>query len=294
MKKTSKVLSALLVLAMIACMSAVSAIPASAASKARYIVLAIDTSGSTSSSLNNNSGKTTLDAEKEYAKKFVRANLNLADDVNKEDRIAIIQFEYDAARVVDFTNDVDALDKGIDSLGYGGSTNFYDMFELVNEVYDEAAKTKDFGRALFICSDGLPYGGQSLSTYEYTYSDYYDYEYANAALKYDRENIWTAPTAVYTLGAYNSMGSELKFAERFMKDLCFAPGYSQIITTDELMVVLPPTVATESPEEPEPAGDNIPKSPKTGVENNYAAMIAVLAVSGIGAFALTKKSKKED
>lgn len=294
MKKTSKVLSALLVLAMIACMSAVSAIPASAASKARYIVLAIDTSGSTSSSLNNNRGKTTLDAEKEYAKKLVKANLDPAVDVNKQDRIAVINFDSNAYRVVDFTNDIDALNQGIDSLDYRGTTNFYDMFELVNTIFSEAAQTKDFSRALYVCSDGLPYGGKTLQTYEYTKNDYYDYDYANAALKYDRDVIWTAPTAVYTLGAYNSMGDELDFAQRFMKDLCHAPGYSQIITTDELMVFDPIVIITETPEEPAPADDGTPKSPKTGVENNYAAMLAVLAVSGFGAFALTKKSKKED
>lgn len=294
-----KMLSALLVFALVACMSAMCMVPASAASKrtARYIVLAIDISGSTSDKISN--GMTTLEAEKVYAKKFVRKNLGLADDVNKEDRIAIISFESRAHKIVDFTNDIDELDKGIDELKWIGGTNFYDMLVLANEVFDEAAKTKSFGRSLFIASDGIPQSGQSLTNYEYTSADHsYCYRYANAALKYDRENIWTVPTSVYTLGAYNTTGKELEFAKRFMQDLCFAPGYAQIITSDELPVIEAINTKLTTPDVPDPqpvdtdTKDDTPKSPKTGVEHNYAVMFALVLVSGAGVVLLSKKSKE--
>jgi Ca-activated chloride channel homolog len=99
------------------------------------ITLAIDTSGSTFKD---------IALEQNASKKFVHAILR------QQDQMSLIEFATDVRLVVDFTNKVPLLDRGLGSLRLGDATALYDAIYLGSQ-----GLTRKSGRkVLVLVSDG--------------------------------------------------------------------------------------------------------------------------------------------
>lgn len=294
-----KIISTAAALAMTACLAATAAVPALAAPAAartpRYTVVTLDISGSMRYTDDN--GVSRMEAEKDAAKKFCDSVLKDASD-----KMAVVAFDDEATQVCEFTNDLNALHDAIDKLDWDGGTDFTAAFQLSKDVLDkEAAKGVTFERNIVFCSDGLPEYGEELETYEYTAEDdqtYYGiYRYANAALKYDNEQV-KPDTTVYTIGFYTDMTDEEKeFPTRIMKDL--SSGGSSIASNPEELVeqfnkVASQITAVETPD-PEPASqteETYVKSPQTSdaaAKTVFGAGAAVVMLGALAAFSARKK-----
>lgn len=177
--------------------------------KPKYTVLALDVSSSMSI---QSDGVSRLDAEKAAAEKFCKTALT-----NESDKIAVITFGSDVEIACDFTNDKKKLNETIESIEALGATNVTGALEKTKELFDN--QSDDFQKNLVLCSDGCPLGGPLLEEYEYTYDDYDNYQYANAALQYDDVNL-KSDTKIYTIGFFDKLeGKEEEFAPRFMLDI---------------------------------------------------------------------------
>lgn len=295
-----KIVSTAAALAMTACLAATAAVPALAAPARtpRYTVVALDVSGSMD--ITDDKGVSSLQYEKDAAKSFCDSVLK-----NEDDKIAIVKFDDSASQVCEFTNDLDLLHKSIDELETWGGTDFTTAFQASKSVLDtEAAKGVKFERNIVFCSDGLPEYGETLDTYEYTAEDLGDtfysdiYLYANAALKYDNEQV-KPDTTVYTIGFYTTMtDEEKKFPTRLMKDL--SSGGSSIASTPEELVeqfnkFAEDITAVETVDEA-PAAEEATyvKSPQTSDAASRTVVGAGAAVVMLGAVAAFAAKKKEN
>ncbi len=111
-----------------------------------HLTLAIDTSGSTAKDL-------TL--EQSAAKHFIHALMR------QQDQMSLIGFATDVRLLVDFTNQVSRLDRGLGSLRVGDATALYDAIYLGSQ----SLAKKDGRKVLILVSDG---GDTAKST---TYSE---------------------------------------------------------------------------------------------------------------------------
>lgn len=293
-----KIVSTAAALAMTACLAATAAVPALAAPVAaartpRYTVVTLDISGSMSDT--DDKGVSALQYEKDAAKSFCDSVLK-----NNDDKIAVVAFDDSASKVCDFTNNLDTLHKAIDDLDYYGSTDFSEAFQVSKNVLDEeAAKGVKFERNIVFCSDGVPCDGDYLREYEYTVEDAWVYDYANAALKYDNEQV-KPDTTVYTIGFYTNMTEEdKKFPARLMKDL--SSGGSSIASSPEELVeqfnkFAEDITAVETPLEPTPAEETTTyvKSPQTSDAASKTVVGAGAAIVMLGAVAAFAAKKKEN
>ena len=99
------------------------------------ITLAIDTSGSTFKDLN---------LEQSASKKFVHALLR------QQDHMSLIEFATDVRLLVDFTNKIQLLDRGLGSLRVGDATALYDAIYLGSQ----GLAKKEGRKVLVLVSDG--------------------------------------------------------------------------------------------------------------------------------------------
>jgi pimeloyl-ACP methyl ester carboxylesterase len=210
-------------------MSALSASPLSRARVApavtkRYTVLVLDRSGSMYG--------TPMSAMKQSALVFCDAVLQ----ADGENYVAVVAYDDNASILCNFTADYTTLQSVLSSISDRYATNTNDGLvkadNLLSAVPDEDGVVKN----ILLLSDGMPNWGSYTSTGRYTYSDYYDYAYANAAY-----NTATALKDkgyyIYTLGFFHSLyGSELTFARRFMSDLQNA-GYYDVVNPGDLEFV---------------------------------------------------------
>ena len=185
----------------------------------RYVVLAIDVSGSMYGE--------PLSAMKVAARRFCEQVLNTTTNTH----LAITTYTGSSSTLCGFTRDLTVLTNVISGLTDQGMTNHHagltESDELLQTI-TKAGVVKD----IVIMSDGLPNQGPYNYQGAYTYNDYYDYEYANAALQYAQQ-LHDSYT-IYSLGFFHSLyGSDLIFGRRFMKDLANG-GYWEVTDPDEL------------------------------------------------------------
>lgn len=186
--------------------------------EARYVTLVLDRSGSMSG--------TPMTTMKASAINFCESLLNAEGD----NYIALVPYGYSATVSVDFTDDLDILTTGINSLSAYGGTNISDGLTkaqgLLADIDDNHKKI------LLLLSDGIPESGSTSSTGKYTTSDHSSaYRYANVAYEI-AESMWST-TEIYTLGFFHSLsGTSYDFAIGFMSDLANVRSYNVVDPED--------------------------------------------------------------
>lgn len=185
----------------------------------RYIVLAVDVSGSMS-------GRP-ISATRVAALRFCEQALESTSNTY----IAVVSYESYAYTRCDFTRDINVLSSAISGIRASGGTSHYDGLYRANDLLEKIT-VPGASKNIVIMSDGLPQSGPTSSTGPYTRSDYYYYRYANAAVNYARE--LHKKYTIYSLGFFHSLyGSDLAFGRRFMQDLGNG-GYWEVDDPDEL------------------------------------------------------------
>lgn len=116
--------------------------------KKTEIFLIIDESGSMNSKIKNET-ITRRDVVRSASKTLVNDILNNHENV----KIGIIKFESQVKMTSELSNDIDKLNKAIDTYNGGGRTNLYDALVLANDSF---SKDKDTNKLVVILTDGLP------------------------------------------------------------------------------------------------------------------------------------------
>lgn len=276
-----KIISLMLCIVLAVSCAAMAVVSASADTKPRYVALVLDVSGSM-----RNGYPTRLSSEKEAALSFCKTTLS-----TQGNKIAVVVFGSGASVICEFTDDIDLLTEKINGISASGSTNFYDAFETSKALLDEEqAKGVDFQRNIVLCSDGIPESGKWLKEYAYTRADNSScYDYANAALKFDNEEV-KHNTHVYTIGFYQGLsGNNLEFAKRFMKDLSTS-GSVIVDNSDDLIDAFNDfaneIIKDETPDTPDKPSNNTSDSNNSGTSSNttnsaQANTVAMLSAQAI-------------
>ena len=268
-----------------------------------YTVLILDNSGSMW-------GEPII-AQRDAAKKFCADTL--ADTTDSSHKFAVITLDSSTVVKTDFTNDLATLNAAIESTSANGSTNYTDALktaaQLLSKVSTNALKN------IVICSDGLPYGGDTSTTGPYTYSEYYDYEYANAAYTLAQE--LKKDYDIYTLGFFHGLsGDDLEFGRKYMKDVAsFDSSYAEVTDVNDLesvfaevagnavkykkvgsvtkLVDVNVTEGDPAQAKKETAKTSDQDSPKTGDNNHNAMLITFIFVALAGAV-VSAKARRTD
>lgn len=194
-----------------------------ASNVSRYTVLVLDVSGSM--------GGTPMATLKTAAKKFCEQVLK----ADGENHVAITTYSDDAKTICDFTENLTTLQDSIETIGATNMTNITSGLELADTLLSTIKDTENTKKNVLLLSDGLPNEGTTLTTGNYSSSDYAGYEYANATFKAASTlKAKKEPVSIYTLGFFHSLyGDNLAFGQRFMKDLQNA-GYYDVVDTADL------------------------------------------------------------
>ena len=269
-----------------------------------YTVLILDTSGSMYGE--------PIKAQREAANKFCEDTIG--NDKNSNHKFAVITLDTETEVLSNFTNDLTKLKAAIDLTTDNGSTNYSDALRKAAELLSKVSA--DAVRNIVICSDGNPYGGEQSTTGKYTFDEYYDYAYANAAyaiaedIKKDYE--------IYTLGFFHSLsGDDLAFGRKYLKDIAsYDSNYAEVNKADDLQQVFADVAGnavsykkvssvtkdveinvTESKpvkaEAKTAAKANDQDSPKTGDSNHNVMLISIIFIALAGA-AVSAKAKRTD
>lgn len=186
----------------------------------RYTALILDTSGSMSG--------TPAQKQKEAAIKFCEAMLN----AKGSNYICIIRLNSSSSLGLAFTDNLNDLETYISKIPASGGTNINQALTVADSQLSSITET-DAIKNIVLCSDGLPESGSYTYSGRYTSSDYYDYEYANAA--YNTAESMKPRYSIYSLGFFHSLsGSDLAFGKTFMNDIQNA-GYYEVTDPDELV-----------------------------------------------------------
>lgn len=187
----------------------------------RYTVLVLDRSGSMYG--------TAMNAMKQSAIRFCYDVLK----ADGENYVAVVAYDTNASIISDFTSSFTTLERLINNIYPLSMTNTNAGLEVADELLSAIPSDTGVIKNILLLSDGMPNAGAYSSSGRYTYSDYYDYGYANATYN-------TATTLkekeyyIYTLGFFHGLwNQELSFARRFMKDLQNA-GYYDVTDPNDL------------------------------------------------------------
>ncbi|MGH4120756.1 cell wall-binding repeat-containing protein [Clostridium sp.] len=192
-----------------------------ASNVSRFTVLVLDVSGSMVG--------TPMSTLKIAAKKFCEQVL----EADGENHVAITTYSDYAETICEFTEDLTTLQSSIDTIDATYMTNITSGLQLADDLLSEIPDTEGTKKNVLLLSDGLPNEGTSLSTGNYSSSDYAGYGYANAAFEI-ATTLKAKGNSIYTLGFFHSLYNDnLVFGQRFMKDLQNA-GYYDVVDTDNL------------------------------------------------------------
>ena len=184
----------------------------------RYAVLILDTSGSMSG--------TPCTVQKQAAIKFCESMLSASG----KNYIAIVKLNTTSSVGLDFSDDLDALMRYINSIPASGGTNINEALTVSDNLL--ASVPKEAVKNVILCSDGLPESGSTSYAGPYTSNDGSDYTYANAV--YNTATLLKERYNIYTLGFFHSLsGSELAFGKKLMNDSQNA-GYYEVTNPDDL------------------------------------------------------------
>ncbi len=103
------------------------------------VVLLIDSSGST----------------EETQSAIRRAALHFARSLSPEDQVAIITFNYEAALILDWTNDISKIETAVESIYAKGSTVLNDALYV---TFDQLLKDVPGKKAVILLTDGIDTG----------------------------------------------------------------------------------------------------------------------------------------
>ena len=178
--------------------------PASTSSHAptfRYnTVLAIDCSGSMNGydPITNNSVSSEFDG-KYYARSCqrIKAAQEFINNMNKDDRAAIVLFDSNANIITPMTNDLYSLRLGLQSVYSSGGTNFYAALQKSYEVFEGNMDESYVYNRIILLSDGED--GDSYNTNRLLQTIY------GEDSKDKRKSV-----KIYTIGLGNSYDSNLK------------------------------------------------------------------------------------
>jgi len=190
----------------------------------RYTVLVLDVSGSMAG--------LPLSTLKSAVHKFCEDILKAKGD----NYVAVITYAASAKLLSDFTNDIERLKSGINSLSASGDTNMNDGLQMADSLLNSIPEDEGVIKNILLFSDGLPNRGSTSSEGPYSSSEYTDYRYANAVYK-TAEAIKNKGYSLYTIGFFHLLsGKNLSFARKFMEDLQ-NEGYYNITSIEELEFV---------------------------------------------------------
>lgn len=174
------------------------------------VVLVIDLSNSMS-----NDGTTRLSDTKTAAKAFVKNFIGESGTTNEKRRVAIVTFHNYATRALEFTGNVDSINKKIDSLktpkqinpydDTNGGTNTEAGFETAKEVADDAVRTGN--EYVIFLTDGVPTFRNTRNGYTNdnsgTKTSYNEYVAAVTAAG----DLTKSVKGIYTIGLLNGYGT---------------------------------------------------------------------------------------
>lgn len=134
------------------------------------VILVVDTSGSMNEE-KKVSGvlKTKLSKVQEDCENLIRLNLN-----DKNNHIALINFDTDSNIVSDFTNDKELLVNRLKSLQATGNTNYYQALVNVDSILSNYQGDSDHDLVVLFLTDGYPNvdASNNLSQYNYLKKKY--------------------------------------------------------------------------------------------------------------------------
>ena len=188
-------------------------------SEPRYIVLAIDNSGSMSG--------TPMAATKLAARRFCEQALESTDNTY----ISIVTYSDSSQTVIGFSKDLSRLTQAISGLRLGNMTSHCAGLQQADRLLS-GITVPNARKSIVLMSDGLPNRGATSYSGPYYSWDYGSYGYANGT--YDYAKKLHSKYAIYTLGFFHSLyGSNLSFGRRFMKDIANG-GYWEVTDPDDL------------------------------------------------------------
>lgn len=130
----------------------------------RDIILVIDNSTSMNDNLRNDTSNTSkMNAIKTNAQELIRNTLD-----NQDSQISLISFASDAEIVVPFSNDVEELSRGLESIEAFGSTNYYKALVKVDEVLEDYEFQENRDVVVVFVTDGLPVKDTPAEVSKYT------------------------------------------------------------------------------------------------------------------------------
>ncbi|MCA9477945.1 MAG: VWA domain-containing protein, partial [Nanoarchaeota archaeon] len=96
--------------------------------------------------------------EGENLNETIKASKELAQKLEENEHVAVIEFNEKAQALTGFTNDRITLFKSIDLISPKGRTNFYEPFALANELFDKTPE--EVNKYVLFLSDGAPEDNQ--------------------------------------------------------------------------------------------------------------------------------------
>ncbi len=130
--------------------------------KNKDVVLVLDNSSSMEQKLEGDKAPSKLESIKLNAEELIRDTLD-----NQDSRIALISFATDANIVTPFTNNIDELLTGLNSMEAYGSTNYYKALVKVEEILENYVFQDGRSVVVLFVTDGLPVKQTPLEIYEY-------------------------------------------------------------------------------------------------------------------------------
>ena len=190
-----------------------------AADTNRYVVLILDTSGS----MWGEPAAVQTSAAKKFCQQIITAQ--------GSNHVALVAINTTASIICQFTDNLEELTDRIDELYADGGTNIHGALEIAGGLLADITEDSAV-KSIVLCSDGLPESGQ-IQDGPYSYSDYYDYGYANAA--YNIAQTLKQNNNIYTLGFFHSLeGEYLAFGQRLMKDLASSSAHYEVTEAEKL------------------------------------------------------------
>lgn len=186
----------------------------------RDTIILLDSSGSMSGTPNR--------VMKRAAIKFCQSVLN-AEGIN---RVAVISYSNSAQNRVDFTYDIDVLEREINKIGGYGGTNIHSAYEAAVQMMQDKAEPNAV-KNIVLLTDGLPEHGEESAEGKYSYSDHPScYKQGNAVYNFFSQ--YKDDYYFYTLGFYHALrGQNLTFAQMFLNDIQNA-GYYEVEDPEKL------------------------------------------------------------
>ena len=235
MKRTKRLLSTLLALCMVLAMLPATAMASGTTDPTpthRYTVLVLDHSGSMSGE--------PMKRMQEAANLFCRT---VAGDQSHgiENLVAIVGFSSKVDAVQDFTKDITLLQKTVNDLYAGGTTDIAGALAKADELLKDPTLSADAIKNIVLLSDGLPEGNGSLANGRYT-GKFTSWGVGNANKCYatvEASGLLMSSYHIYTLGFFHQMDREDRaLCRELLTDFAHGGTFYEISNVNQVVVIL--------------------------------------------------------